>query len=162
MVKKLTEGPKDKHHHHIFIDNYFTSFCYIITNHNRGELKTLQRGKVTASLWTDNNVMSTTSQPAATDTLKGWYLHLHPLPRSHHHLQAKHGWHRQRGAAPWLLQLQGEEQEILHVYLLLLARCKHYKCFHLVGGELCLYPTSKSSGYKCHLCHKHSALSAKP
>ena len=41
----------------------------MITNHNRGESKTLQRGKVTASSWMDNKVvtvMSTTSQPSAT------------------------------------------------------------------------------------------------
>ena len=44
----------------------------IITDHNRGESKTMQRGMVTASSWMDNkvvSVMSTTSQPAATGTV---------------------------------------------------------------------------------------------
>ena len=44
----------------------------MITNHNRGESKTLQRGKVTASSWMDNKVvtvMSTTSQPSATGSV---------------------------------------------------------------------------------------------
>ena len=44
----------------------------IITNHNRGESKTMQTGMVTASSWMDNKcvtVMSTTSQPAATGTV---------------------------------------------------------------------------------------------
>ena len=43
-----------------------------INNYNRGESKTLQRGKVTASAWKDNKVvtvMSTTSQPSATGTV---------------------------------------------------------------------------------------------
>ena len=104
------EGLKDKHHH-VFFDNYFTSFrlledlekdgiygCgtahkdrkefpaalknpglkerlkvavllyyvdthYIITNNNRGESKTLQRGKVTASSWMDNKVVTVMSCP---------------------------------------------------------------------------------------------------
>ena len=43
-----------------------------INNYNRGESKTLQKGKVTASAWKDNKVvtvMSTTSQPSATGTV---------------------------------------------------------------------------------------------
>ena len=50
-----------------FINKYYRT-----TNLNRGESKTMRRGKVTASSWKDNKVvtvMSTTSQPSATGTV---------------------------------------------------------------------------------------------
>ena len=72
-----------------------------INNYIRGEAKTLQRGKVTASAWKDKvvTVMSTMSQPSATGTVLRHQrdgTRVCSLPRSDPHVQLQHGWSRQR------------------------------------------------------------------